>query len=85
MADHSYLLFNKTPLQMRLIGAHGGRAFGRNQRARRALMTMTTPPRVLPLREPPGETTARAITVLDTQFPWLRYAEKRMARPNQPS
>jgi hypothetical protein len=31
-------LFNKSPLQLRLIGTRGGRALGRNQRIRRALL-----------------------------------------------
>jgi hypothetical protein len=38
MDDYSYILFNKTPQQLRLIGAGGGKAYGRNQRARRALL-----------------------------------------------
>jgi hypothetical protein len=43
MADPSYTLFNKTTEQLRLLGARGGRAFGRNQRARRALIAPHTP------------------------------------------
>jgi hypothetical protein len=69
MADHSQVLFNKTPMQLRLLGARGGRAFGRNQRARRALRS--TPPKAVPTRAAPGQTTAEAIAVLDTRFPWL--------------
>src|ERR1700688_2336795 len=42
-------LFNKSPLQLRLIGARGGRAFGRNQRLRRALLP-TAPPDAVPRR-----------------------------------
>ena len=75
MADHSHVLFNKTPMQLRLLGARGGRAFGRNQRARRALISIS--PEDVPLRVAPPQTTAEAIAVLDTQFPWLRDAEKR--------
>jgi hypothetical protein len=37
MTSHHYIYFNKSPQQLRLIGACGGRAFGRNQRRRRAL------------------------------------------------
>src|SRR5450631_1856816 len=45
---YPYALFNKSPLQLRRIGALGGKAHGRNQRARRALMP--TPPAGTPLR-----------------------------------
>jgi hypothetical protein len=81
MADYSYILFNKSPLQLRLLGARGGRAFGRNQRARRALMPAA--PEAVPLPAVARETTAEAVMVLDSQFPWLCCAEKRRAR-NQP-
>jgi hypothetical protein len=67
-------LFNKTPEQLRRLGARGRKAYGRNQRARRALMP--TPPAAIPWRAAPQETTAQAIAVLDAQFPWLRCAEK---------
>ena len=36
MTDYSHILFNKSPLQLRLLGARGGRAYGRKRRARRA-------------------------------------------------
>ena len=32
MADSSYILFNKSPLQLRNLGARGNRAYGRNLR-----------------------------------------------------
>jgi len=75
MADPSYIYFNKSLPQCRSIGARGGRAFGRNQRARRALLP--TPPQAVPLRAPPAETTATAIALLDARFPWLRCVETR--------
>jgi hypothetical protein len=75
MNNYPYVLFNKSPLQLRLIGARGGRAHGRNLRARRARMAM--PPAAVPLRALPNETTAQALALLDAQFPWLRCAEKR--------
>jgi hypothetical protein len=81
MADYSHILFNKSPLQLRLLGARGGRAYGRNQRARRALLPL--PPAAVPWRAPPQETTATAIALLDAQFPWLRCAQRRPDR-NQP-
>ena len=72
MADYSHILFNKSPLQLRLLGARGGKAFGRNQRARRALRpepvaTIPAPPRC--------QTTADDIALLDSRFPWLRGGE----------
>src|ERR1700724_3447507 len=70
-------LFNKSPLQLRLIGARGGRAFGRNQRLRRALLP-TAPPAAVPRRAALLPTTAEAIALLDAQFPWLRAAERRV-------
>src|SRR6202043_1537717 len=48
MADYSHILFNKTPSQLRLLGARGGKAYGRNQRARRA--RLTTSPAAIPVR-----------------------------------
>ena len=72
---YPYVLFNKSPLQLRRIGARGGRAHGRNQRARRALMA--TQPKATPQpRAALVQTTAEAIAVLDAQFPWLRRAEQ---------
>ena len=76
MTNYPYILFNKSPLQLRLLGARGGRAFGRNQRLRRALLP--TPPDAVPRRAPLLPTTAEAIALLDAQFPWLRAAERRV-------
>ena len=74
MADYSYILFNKTPSQLRLLGACGGRAYGRNRGKR--LAQMPTAPAAIPSRVKPGETTAKAIARLDAQFPWLRQANR---------
>jgi hypothetical protein len=74
MADYSHILFHKTPSQLRLLGARGGRAYGRNQRARRALLP---PSPAVPPPVAPGESTAQAVAILDARFPWLRRAEKR--------
>jgi hypothetical protein len=38
MTNYPYSLFNKSPEQLRLLGARGGRAYGRSQRDRRAGM-----------------------------------------------
>jgi hypothetical protein len=68
-------------MQLRLIGARGGRAYGRNQRARRTLMS--APTKAAPLLTAPRQTTAEAVALLDARFPWLRGAEQRGPR-NQP-
>jgi hypothetical protein len=78
MTEYFYILFNKLPEQLRQLGACGGRASARNQRARRALAA--TPPEVVPAPALPQQTTAEAIQVLDTQFPWLRGAEMKRSR-----
>jgi len=78
VAHYPYILFNKSPEQLRRLGACGGKANARNQRARRAVV-LTPLPRATP-RPVPGETATQAITVLDAQFPWLRGAEKRVSR-----
>jgi hypothetical protein len=78
MISTGRILFNKTLEEARRLGARGGKAQGRNNRARRARMLPTTlpsdPPPALPL-----ETTAAAISRLDAQFCWLRNAEQRIA------
>ena len=83
MADPSYIFFNKSLQQCRSLGARGGRAYGRNLRARRALLV--TPPPAAPPPAAPWETTAEAVAALDTQFPWLRSAEEAQARMMHPS
>ena len=78
MTDYPHILFHKTPQQLRLIGARGGKAFGRNERLRRALLP-TPPPVTVFLPPVPCPSTAEAIAALDACFPWLRGAEKRDA------
>ena len=81
MTNYSYILFNKNPEQLRRIGALGGKAHGRNQRARRAL----APPQPAVVARPAAsqETTTAAITILDAQFPWLRGVENRVPGCNR--
>jgi len=83
MTDYSYILFNKTPLQLRLLGARGGKAFGRNERLRRALPPPT--PATVSLPAVPRHTTAEAVAALDARFPWLRGAEKREPMRRRPA
>jgi hypothetical protein len=75
LRNYPYILFNKSPEQLRRLGAWGGRANARNQRARRALVPR--PLRPVQQRLAPRESTTQAIHVLNVQFPWLRGAEKR--------
>jgi hypothetical protein len=82
MADYSHILFNKSPLQLRLLGARGGRAYGRNLRARRALLPVPAP--AAPPLAAPRQTASEAVAMLDTRFPWLRGAEKRHFRKSFP-
>jgi hypothetical protein len=76
MTNYPFILFNKSPEQLRLVGARGGRAYGRSRRARRALGP-TPAPAVPPLAPESSPTTAESIVILDARFPWLRGAEKR--------
>src|ERR1700690_443380 len=66
MAGPSCILFNKSLSECRSLGARGGRAYGRNLRARRALLP--TPRAALLPCVLPQETTAKAIAVLEAQF-----------------
>jgi hypothetical protein len=79
MTYYPHILFNKSPEQLRRLGAWGGRAYGRNQRARRRAVAPPGPP----VERPPAlrwETAAEAISALDARFPWLSGAEKERAR-----
>jgi|HubBroStandDraft_3_1064219.scaffolds.fasta_scaffold923865_1 hypothetical protein len=82
MADNnSHILFNKSLLlQLRSLGRLGGKAYARNLRARRAL-TPKPQERVRPATSP-AQSTAEAVAVLDSQFPWLLRAEKRRRSPS---
>jgi hypothetical protein len=81
MTSYPYSLFNKSPLQLRLIGARGGKAYGRNRRRQRALMALLPkPPEVVPPGAARTRTTAEDAALLDTQFPWLRCAKRSQPR-----
>jgi len=70
------ILFNQTPDSLRRIGARGDRAGARNRRLRQRIAAASAHPLPDPLVSAP-ETTAEAIATLDTQFPWLRQAQRR--------
>jgi hypothetical protein len=76
MTNPLYLVFNQSPEQLRRIGARGGKAQARNRRARPVApaqpLTLATIDRL-------AETATQASRTLDSQFPWLRGAEKRCA------
>ena len=57
MTDRFYT-FHTTPEQLRRVGARGGRAYGRNRRARRA--RLATPPGIVPPRPAPPATSTSA-------------------------
>jgi hypothetical protein len=72
---HPYILFNQSPEEQRRIGVRGGRAYGRNQRARRRAQ-LHRPLEAVKGPVPHVETPAEAIAALDAQFAWLRGADK---------
>jgi hypothetical protein len=74
MADHACVLFDKLPLQLRLPGSRGGRTYGCNKSARRALLPLS--PAVPRLLTAPVQSAARAVAALDARSSWLRCAEK---------
>jgi hypothetical protein len=82
MNQYPDVLFNKSPEQLRRLGAYGGRASGRNHRARRRLVS--PPPATARPRAALRETAAEAIHRLDAQFPWLSGAEKQVSRKPEP-
>ena len=73
MTEYPYILFNKSPEQLRHLGACGGRAYGRNQRARCALVA--APPEAVATRCH-GKRPPKPSTFWPPSFPWLRGAER---------
>jgi hypothetical protein len=72
--ENPQILFNKTLEQLRQLGAWGGRTYGRNQRARKALAAPR--PQAVRPSVTPRQTAAQAIRSLDAKFPWLSGAER---------
>ena len=66
MTEYPYILFNKSPEQPPHPPPGGGRADGRNQRARCALVA--APPEAVPPLAVSRQTAAEAIHLLATQF-----------------
>ena len=83
MTERPQILFNKSLDQLRQLGAWGGRTYGRNQRARKALAA-PRPPAVRPSLAP-RQSAAQAIRALDAKFPWLSGAEASLSRNQKPS
>ena len=76
------ILFNKTLPQCRLLGARGGRAYGRNLRLRRLeAKSLPLPPPVAPLLSRTPQSVHEASVQLDRQFLWLAQAFDRRRRP----
>ena len=73
MDFESAYLFNKTPADMRRLGAFGGRVRARNLRLRKA-------PVARELSRPHEETAAEAIRRIDALCPWLVGAERCVSR-----
>src|SRR5580658_3396531 len=69
MTEFPYILFNKSPEQLRQLGARGGKAYGRNQRARRALAA--TPPETVPPTAVPGKRWKPNICTCDSPCRWV--------------
>ena len=76
MDFESPYLFNKTPADMRRLGALGGRVRARNLRLRKAREV----PVARELSRPHEETAAEAIRRIDALYPWLIGAEHCMSR-----
>ena len=72
----SAYLFNKTPEDLRRVGARGGRARARNLRLRKARQA----PVARELSCPYEETAAEAIRRIDVLCPWLVGAERCVSR-----
>ena len=66
------ILFNKTLPQCRLLGARGGRAYGRNLRMRK-LQALPTP-LTTPEHQRVPQSVHQANLLLDRKFPWLAEA-----------
>ena len=76
MDFESAYLFNKTPADMRRLGAIGGRGRARNLRLRKARQA----PVARELSRPHEETAAEAIRRIDALCPWLVGAERCVSR-----
>jgi hypothetical protein len=75
--------FYQTIEQLRRSGARGGRAQGRNRRARQRA-AVAGPQEARVPAAPPVETVAQAMALLDAQFAWLGGAEKPVRQRRAP-
>jgi hypothetical protein len=76
MDFESAYLFNKTPEDMRRLGAFGGRVRARNVRLRKTREV----PVAREFSRPHEETAAEAIRRIDALCPWLVGAERCVSR-----
>ena len=80
MSHEVYYQFPQTDGQARRAGSRGGKTTARHRRERLdGSAAKVAEPEAWPAPPFPWETTAAAIVRLDTQYPWLRGAEKRLS------
>jgi len=80
MSHEVYYRFPQTDGQARRAGSRGGKTTARNRRERLdGSAAEGAEPEAWPAPPFPRETTAAAIVRLDTQYAWLRGAEKRLS------
>jgi hypothetical protein len=81
MSHEVYYQFPQADGQARWAGARGGKTAARNRRERLDSIAEKIPePEICSTPPWPLETTAAAIALLDTRYPWLRGAERRPHR-----
>ena len=79
MSHEVYYQFPQTAGQARRAGSRGGKTTARHRRERlEGRAAEGAEPGAWPAPPFRWETTAAAIVRLDTQYPWLRGAEKRL-------
>ena len=77
MAEDVYYQFPQKPEQARRAGARGGRTTARNRRERLQCSVAESSVELEPLAYAAVESTAAAIALLDSKYPWLCGAERR--------
>jgi hypothetical protein len=80
MTNYPWILFNQSPRQLRIIGARGGRTFGRNQRARRARLALMPPPPGHSVARRPGPDRCRSCRYARRAVPLVARGGKALLR-----